>query len=101
MRFDIITLFPELFAPFLASGVTRRAYASGPGRCAPVCGTPGTTPTATHPCRVDDRPFGSGPGMDRWLEPLARCLAAIRAEWVSPRRIRGAGGAFLPHPAGR
>ena len=29
MRFDIITLFPELFAPFLASGVTRRAYASG------------------------------------------------------------------------
>lgn len=29
MRFDIITLFPELFAPFLAGGVTRRAYASG------------------------------------------------------------------------
>ena len=29
MRFDIITLFPELFAPFLESGVTRRAYASG------------------------------------------------------------------------
>ena len=29
MRFDILTLFPELFAPFLASGVTRRAYESG------------------------------------------------------------------------
>ena len=29
MRFDIITLFPELFAPFMASGVTRRAFASG------------------------------------------------------------------------
>ncbi|MGH8845910.1 MAG: tRNA (guanosine(37)-N1)-methyltransferase TrmD, partial [Polaromonas sp.] len=29
MRFDIITLFPELFAPFLASGVTRRAYETG------------------------------------------------------------------------
>ena len=29
MRFDIITLFPELFAPFLESGVTRRAYSSG------------------------------------------------------------------------
>ena len=28
MRFDVITLFPELFAPFLASGVTRRAYES-------------------------------------------------------------------------
>ena len=29
MRFDVITLFPELFEPFLASGVTRRAYAAG------------------------------------------------------------------------
>ena len=26
MRFDVLTLFPELFAPFLESGVTRRAY---------------------------------------------------------------------------
>ena len=29
MRFDVVTLFPELFAPFLASGVTRRAYEAG------------------------------------------------------------------------
>ena len=29
MRFDIVTLFPDLFAPLLASGVTRRAYESG------------------------------------------------------------------------
>ena len=29
MRFDIITLFPELFTPFTEVGVTRRAYASG------------------------------------------------------------------------
>ena len=26
MRFDIVTLFPELFGPHLASGVTRRAW---------------------------------------------------------------------------
>jgi tRNA (guanine37-N1)-methyltransferase len=29
MRFDVITLFPELFAPHQTSGVTRRAYDSG------------------------------------------------------------------------
>ena len=29
MRFDVITLFPELFEPFLANGVTRRAFTSG------------------------------------------------------------------------
>jgi tRNA (guanine37-N1)-methyltransferase len=77
MRFDVVTLFPELFAPFLAAGVTRRAYetkqvdvrlwnlrdfAEGNYR------------------RVDDRPFGGGPGMVMLAEPLARCLAAIRSE---------------------
>ena len=29
MRVDIITLFPELFVPFVQAGVTRRAYESG------------------------------------------------------------------------
>ena len=29
MRFDVITLFPELFTPFLKSGVTRRAFSAG------------------------------------------------------------------------
>ena len=29
MRFDVLTLFPELFAPLLTSGITRRAYESG------------------------------------------------------------------------
>ena len=28
MRFDVVTLFPELFAPHLAQGVTRRAFGS-------------------------------------------------------------------------
>jgi tRNA (guanine37-N1)-methyltransferase len=77
MRFDVITLFPELFEPFLASGVTRRAYASGlvevrlwnPRDCA-----------EGNYRRVDDRPFGGGPGMVMMAEPLSRCLSAIRAE---------------------
>ena len=29
MRFDVITLFPELFEPFLAHGINRRAFESG------------------------------------------------------------------------
>jgi tRNA (guanine37-N1)-methyltransferase len=77
MRFDVVTLFPELFAPFLAAGVTRRAYetkqvdvrlwnlrdfAEGNYR------------------RVDDRPFGGGPGMVMLAQPLARCLAAVKAD---------------------
>ncbi|QEA12326.1 tRNA (guanosine(37)-N1)-methyltransferase TrmD [Comamonas flocculans] len=77
MRFDLITLFPELFAPFLASGVTRRAYVSGQVQVRlwnPRDYAEG------HYRRVDDRPFGGGPGMVMLAEPLARCLAAIRAD---------------------
>lgn len=77
MRFDIITLFPELFAPFLASGVTRRAYASG--QVDVRLWNPRDQAEGNYR-RVDDRPFGGGPGMVMMAEPLARCLAAIRAE---------------------
>ncbi|MGE8317291.1 MAG: tRNA (guanosine(37)-N1)-methyltransferase TrmD [Comamonas sp.] len=77
MRFDVITLFPELFEPFLASGVTRRAYQSG--QVAVHCWNPRDFAEGNYR-RVDDRPFGGGPGMVMMAEPLARCLAAIRAE---------------------
>lgn len=81
MRFDIITLFPELFAPFLAGGVTRRAYASG--QVDVHLWNPRDHAEGNYR-RVDDRPFGGGPGMVMLAEPLARCLAAIRAERGKP-----------------
>lgn len=77
MRFDVITLFPELFAPFLTSGVTRRAYESG--QVALRLWNPRDYALGNYR-RVDDRPFGGGPGMVMLAEPLARCLEAIRAD---------------------
>ena len=76
MRFDIITLFPELFAPFLEAGVTRRAY--GSGQVAVHCWNPRDYASGNYR-RVDDRPFGGGPGMVMLAQPLADCVAAIRA----------------------
>jgi len=77
MRFDVITLFPELFAPFLAAGVTRRAFESG--QVAVRLWNPRDHAQGNYR-RVDDRPFGGGPGMVMMAGPLARCLAAIQAE---------------------
>ena len=77
MRFDIITLFPELFAPFVASGVTRRAYASG--QVDVRLWNPRDHAEGNYR-RVDDRPFGGGPGMVMMAEPLWQCLAAIRGD---------------------
>lgn len=81
MRFDVITLFPELFAPFLASGVTRRAYASG--QVDVHLWNPRDYAQGNYR-RVDDRPFGGGPGMVMMAEPLAQCLGAIRAARAEP-----------------
>jgi tRNA (guanine37-N1)-methyltransferase len=81
MRFDVITLFPELFAPFLEAGVARRAYASG--QIELKLWNPREFADG-HYRRVDDRPFGGGPGMVMQAEPLARCLAAIRAARGEP-----------------
>ena len=79
MRFDIITLFPELFAPFLTAGVTRRAYESG--LIDVHLWNPRDYAEGNYR-RVDDRPFGGGPGMVMMAEPLSRCLDAIRVERI-------------------
>jgi tRNA (guanine37-N1)-methyltransferase len=77
MRFDIITLFPGLFAPFLNSGVTRRAYESGQVQVR-------LWDLREHGeglyRRVDDRPYGGGPGMVMLAEPLLQCLTQVRAD---------------------
>ena len=77
MRFDIITLFPELIEPWLHSGVTRRAYASGQVQ---VRLWQLRDFAEGKYRRVDDRPFGGGPGMVMQAEPLSRCLQAIRTD---------------------
>ncbi|WP_028606099.1 tRNA (guanosine(37)-N1)-methyltransferase TrmD [Ottowia thiooxydans] len=77
MRFDVITLFPELFAPFLESGITRRAFASGLVEL--KLWNPRDFAEGNYR-RVDDRPFGGGPGMVMMAEPLLRCLQAARAD---------------------
>lgn len=93
MRFDVITLFPELFAPLLISGVTRRAYESGLVEV--KLWNPRDHAEGNYR-RVDDRSFGGGPGMVMMAEPLARCLEAVRAERAEPESSRAPVVLFSP-----
>lgn len=77
MRFDVITLFPELFTPFLSVGVTRRAFESG--QLDVQLSNPRDFATGNYR-RVDDRPFGGGPGMVMMAQPLEMALEQIRAQ---------------------
>jgi tRNA (guanine37-N1)-methyltransferase len=76
VRFDVVTLFPELFAPHLAAGITRRAFASGQ---VDVRLWPLRDFADDAYRRVDDRPYGGGPGMVMLAEPLLRACDAIAA----------------------
>ena len=77
MRYDVVTLFPDLFAPHLAQGITRRAFES---KLVDVrLWSPRDYADDAYR-RVDDRPYGGGPGMVMLAEPLTRTLAAICAD---------------------
>ena len=77
MRFDLITLFPELFTSFTTSGVTRRAFES---RQVDLRFWNPRDYAEGNYRRVDDRPFGGGPGMVMLIEPLTRALVAAKAD---------------------
>lgn len=76
LRFDVITLFPDLFEPFRRLGIVRRAFDQGL-----MALHPWNPRDQVHDAyrRVDDRPYGGGPGMVMMLEPLERSLAAAQA----------------------
>ncbi|MDO5531935.1 tRNA (guanosine(37)-N1)-methyltransferase TrmD [Sutterella sp.] len=76
MRFDVITLFPEIFATVADCGITARARKRGLWSL--NCWNPRDTATDLHRT-IDDRPFGGGPGMVMMAEPLAQTLDAVRA----------------------
>lgn len=81
MRIDVMTLFPEFIAQAAAVGVVGRAQERG------LLSLHGWNPRdyATGGYRrVDDRPFGGGPGMVMMIEPLQACLAAVRAADPAP-----------------
>jgi tRNA (guanine37-N1)-methyltransferase len=95
MRFDIITLFPELFAPFMTAGVTRRAFENGQIRVK-LWQLRDFAEGLYR--RVDDRPFGGGPGMVMLAEPLARCVEAIRSDGqTAPVALFSPAGQKLDH----
>lgn len=98
MRFDCITLFPELFEPHLSSGVTRRAFESGQ---VDVRLWQLRDFAEDNYRRVDDRPFGGGPGMVMLVEPLERALAAVKAARLEAVADAGAPAIIHFSPTGR
>ena len=85
MKIDIITIFPKMFAPVLNESIIKRAQGKG------------LLKIKVHDLRdytrdkhrkVDDRPFGGGPGMVFRPEPIFRAVEKIVASGKKPSRSR-------------
>lgn len=89
MRFDVVSLFPEMFRAVTESGITARAMKRGLWTL-----NLWNPRDETHdPHRtVDDRPFGGGPGMILMADPLAKTIDRIRASGNRGRVIAFAPG---------
>ena len=81
-RFDVVTIFPEMFDALADHGITRRAMDEG--RFELKAWDPRDFAQDAYR-RVDDRPYGGGPGMVMLPGPLEACVEAAK------RRQREAG----------
>jgi tRNA (guanine37-N1)-methyltransferase len=96
LRFDVVTLFPEMFAALTGSGITRRALENGLWQL--NCWNPRDFSEDNYRS-VDDRPYGGGPGMVMLPLPLEKAIGAAQAR----RREAGAAAAKVIYlsPQGR
>jgi tRNA (guanine37-N1)-methyltransferase len=84
MRFELITLFPEVFLPILDSGVIGRALKKG------LIEVNYWNPrdfTHDRHRTVDDRPYGGGPGMLMKVQPLQDAILAAKKQFFSDQNV--------------
>lgn len=84
MRIDVITLFPDFIAQCAAFGVTGRAGERG--LVSLHAWNPRDYAEGNYR-RVDDRPFGGGPGMVMLIDPLRAAIEAARTADPAPARV--------------
>ncbi|RLA20162.1 MAG: tRNA (guanosine(37)-N1)-methyltransferase TrmD [Gammaproteobacteria bacterium] len=84
MRFDVITLFPEMVDTVAGCGVTGRGFQKGLLEL--VNWNPRNFTTDRHRT-VDDRPYGGGPGMVMKVEPLRAAIRAAKAASDKPAKV--------------
>jgi len=81
MRFDVISLFPDMFAAVRDHGVTGRAHKQGLWSLR--LWNPRDFTQDVHRT-VDDRPYGGGPGMVMMAEPLEDAVRAVHEDRSDP-----------------
>jgi tRNA (guanine37-N1)-methyltransferase len=82
VRFDIITLFPEIFSGYLTQSLLAKAIGKGMVEIHVHDLRQWSTDVKHH--KIDDRPYGGGPGMLICVEPVVNCVEAVQQMAPSP-----------------
>ena len=77
IRFDVLTLFPDLFAGYVSQSLLKLAIQAGLVEV--HLWNIRDWAAGVHQ-KVDDRPFGGGPGMVLMPEPVLACVEAVQAK---------------------
>ena len=88
MRIDVLTLFPQMFEPVLGSSILKRAAQDTPQRRAPVSYhlTNIRDYTLESHGKVDQPPYGGGPGMVLQCQPVWDAVRAVESMDDTPAR---------------
>src|SRR5262249_58666771 len=84
MRFDVLTLFPEMFAGYLTQSLLKLAIQDGLVRI--HLWNLRDWAQGKHKS-VDDRPFGGGPGMVIMPEPVFAAVEAVQQQAPEPGQL--------------
>jgi len=84
IRFDVLTLFPGIFDGYLGQSLLDDAIRAG---LVEVHRWNIRDWTADKHQKVDDRPFGGGPGMVMTPQPVVDCVEAVRAKADPPGQL--------------
>ncbi|WP_439627920.1 tRNA (guanosine(37)-N1)-methyltransferase TrmD [Gemmata sp.] len=84
MRFDVLTLFPGIFESYVGQSLLADAIAAGSVQ---VNTWNIRDWTLNKHDRVDDRPFGGGPGMVLMAQPVLDAVGAVQAKAESPGTV--------------
>lgn len=85
MRFDVLTIFPQLFPGYLSQSLLNKAIENNIVEVHVHDLRDWTTDTKHQ--KVDDRPYGGGPGMILQVEPVIRAVEAIQGLASEPARV--------------
>ena len=85
MRYHIITIFPDMLTSYFAESIISRAIEN---KVIEINTYALREYTEDKHRRVDGKPYGGGPGMVMWVDPLIKCVASIDKKLARKKSVK-------------